>query len=159
MKYQFDYYEQIFKDYVVFEYINGFYENFDIFDLQLYSMFKGQPFYFWVINDEINNKPKGFKPSVEYVIDYMNEHGPYDGILGFSQGTFLVRTLLKLDEFESELPKLNHVPDFGVIVSGPLRLSFSYNIFSSNPNDKYKLVTAYKQPILYMYGEKDIYRK
>lgn len=159
MKYQFEYYEHIFKEYIEFEYINGFYENYDIFDLQLYSMFKGKSFYSWAINDDISGKPKGFRPSLEYVIDYMNRNGPYDGILGFSQGTFLVRTLLKLDEFKTELPKLDYPPNFGIIVSGPLRLSVSYTIFNDYPQDKYKYLTAFKQPVLYMYGEKDIYIK
>uniref|UniRef100_A0A7S3J0R5 Serine hydrolase domain-containing protein n=1 Tax=Euplotes harpa TaxID=151035 RepID=A0A7S3J0R5_9SPIT len=155
MKHQFDYYEHIFKDYVEFVYLNGKYENNDIFDYSLYKMFKNTTFYSWAINDDKTGKPKGFLDSLLYVIDYINKTGPYDGVLGFSQGSFLVRMLLKLDEFKTEFPKLNYPPEFGIIVSGPLRLSISS--FGAYPQDKYKLLTAFKQPVMYMYGEKDMY--
>ena len=155
MKHQFGYYEHIFKDYADFVYINGFHENYDIFDFQLYKLFKNQSFYSWAINEDKTGKPKGFLESVEYVINFMNRTGPYDGLLGFSQGTFLVRTLLKLKEFKTKFPKLDHIPEFGIIISGPLRLSIKLS--KEYPQDKYKLLTPYKQPMLYMYGEKDIY--
>jgi len=155
MKHQFGYYEHVFQEYVDFEFINGFHENHDIFDFSLYKMFKDKTFFSWAVNDDFSGKPKGFLSSLEYVIDYMNKTGPYDGVLGFSQGTFLVRTLLKLNEFKTEFPLLKHIPDFGIIVSGPLRLSV--NIFGDYPQDKYKLLTPFKQPVLYMYGTKDIY--
>mmetsp|Transcript_11705 Transcript_11705/g.10334 ORF Transcript_11705/g.10334 Transcript_11705/m.10334 type:complete len:264 (+) Transcript_11705:31-822(+) len=155
MKHQLGYYEQIFKNYADFEYINGFHENQDIFDFQLYKLFKNQSFYSWALNDDKTNKPKGFLESLGYVIDFMNRTGPYDGILGFSQGTFLVRTLLKLREFKTEFPHLEHIPEFGIIISGPLRLSIKLS--KEYPQDKYKLLTPFQQPVLYMYGEKDIY--
>jgi predicted secreted protein len=155
MKHQFGYYEHIFHDYVEFIYINGFYENTDVFDFSLYKMFKDHAFYSWAIVNDRNGKPQGLLNSLKYVIDYMNKTGPYDGLLGFSQGTFLVRTLLKLKEFKTQFPELKHIPEFGIIVSGPLRLSV--NIFNEYPQDKYKLLTAFRQPILYLYGTKDIY--
>lgn len=155
MKHQFKYYEHIFRDFADFEYLNGFHENHDIFDFQLYKLFHKQSFYSWAINEDKTGKPKGFRESLEYVVDYMNKNGPYDGILGFSQGTFLVRTLLKIREFKTEFPVLEHIPEFGVIVSGPLRLSIKLS--EDYPQDKYKLLTPFEQPVLYMYGSKDIY--
>ena len=155
MKHQFDYYEKVFEDCAEFVYLNGFYENYDIFDYSLYKMFKDKKFYSWAINDETSGKPRGFIESVHYAINYINETGPYDGVLGFSQGTFLVRTLLKLNEFKTPFPQLLYPLSFGIIVSGPLRLSI--NIFKNYPQDRYKFLTPFKQPVLYMYGDKDIY--
>ena len=157
MKHQFGYYEKVFETWAEFVYINGFYENYDVFDYSLYKMFKDKKFYSWAINDETTGKPKLFIDSLKYVVDYMNETGPYDGVLGFSQGTFLVRTLLKLNEFKTQFTKLIHPLSFGIIVSGPLRLSL--NLFNDYPQDRYKFLTPFKQPVLYMYGEKDIYLK
>lgn len=157
MKYQFDYYEKIFEDYVDFVYINGYYENHDIFDYSLYKMFKDKAFYSWVITDQKTNKPSSFIDSMEYVIDYMDSTGPYDGLLGFSQGTYLVRTILKVDEFQTKFPRPKHIPDFGIIVAGPLELKYLGN--KEHPHDKYKYWTAFKQPMLYMYGEKDMLLK
>lgn len=155
MKHQLGYYEHVFKNHADFEYINGFHENQDIFDFQLYKLFKNQSFNSWAINDDQTGKPKGFLESLHYVIDFMNRTGPYDGVLGFSQGTFLVRTLLKLREFKTDFPELEHIPEFGIIISGPLRLSISLS--KEYPQDKYKLLTPFEQPVLYMYGTKDVY--
>lgn len=33
-----------------------------------------------------NNELKGWKESVKYVLEYVKKNGPYQGILGFSQG-------------------------------------------------------------------------
>lgn len=143
MKHQFGYYEHVFRGHAEFVYINGYYENHDIFDYQLYKLFHNQKFYSWAINDETSNKPQGVRGSLDYVIDFMNKTGPYDGVLGFSQGTFMVRALLKLNEFKTEFPKLKHHPKFGIIVSGPLRLSMKVSqvitkIHISNATYKYQ---------------------
>lgn len=155
MKYQLKYYQDIFSDFVEFEYINGFYEVPDIYDLAVYKTFKDKLFYSWAYIDPRTNTLKGFKHSFNYVVDYMNENGPYDGVLGFSQGSFFVRTLLKLDEFNSDLPRLKHTPKFGIILSGPVKLSVIPDIFETCPQDAYKTMSSYSQPLLYMYGEAD----
>jgi hypothetical protein len=46
-------------------------------------MFNGGPFYSWTYKDEKGNNIGWFK-SIEYLVNYMNETGPYDGLLGFS---------------------------------------------------------------------------
>jgi hypothetical protein len=97
-----------------------------IFDPVLYEKFNKQTFYTWIVLDE----PFSFKPfadSVNYLIDYINKTGPYDGLLGFSVGSLLVRVLLKINEVKSPFPQLNHTPGFGIMASGPLPLNDHVN--------------------------------
>ena len=82
-RYQFDYYIHIFRESVDFHFINGPYECEDVFDTALYKMFAGGPFYGWIKNLR-SGKSTGWKESVSRVVEYMNEHGPFDGVMGFS---------------------------------------------------------------------------
>ena len=47
MKHQLEYYEDIFKDTVEFEYLQGYYEVPDVYDKAIYEKFKGEKFYGW----------------------------------------------------------------------------------------------------------------
>jgi len=75
------------------------------------------------------------------MVDYANKNGPYDGVLGFSQGTVLARILLKLDEFKTPLPQLDQRIKFGILVSGIFNPEMNY--IQGYDKDIYKMLIPY----------------
>ena len=51
----------------------------------------------WWTKDENNSYPQ-FNSTVDYLLECYKNHGPFDGILGFSQGAGLGLFLLALQE-------------------------------------------------------------
>ncbi|KAI7906983.1 serine hydrolase-domain-containing protein [Cokeromyces recurvatus] len=66
----------------------------------------------------------GFKESVEYFKNILLKEGPFDGILGFSQGACFAALLTEMLENRSSFPELispefNHAPfKFSILVAG-----------------------------------------
>ena len=117
------------------------------------EMFK-PPFYSWYFYDSKTQDWAGIEESLEYIIDYMNTYGPFDGVLGFSQGTIMARIIWKLNEFKSDLPVLKvDLPKFGVNFSGIFTERAKY--FPKYPKDAFKIMTMYEQPMMYVYGDRD----
>ncbi len=88
------------------------------------------------------------------MVNYVNTYGPFDGILGFSQGTMMARIILKMNEFKSDLPKITlEPPKFGVIFSGIFTERALY--FPEYQKDSFKVMTEYEQPMMYVYGDRD----
>jgi len=94
MKHQLAYYEYIFRDYVQFEYLTAPHKCEEVFDPKIVEMFKG-PFYTWARFDPIKNKRAGFYDSIDMIKEHLDTHGPYDGIMAFSQGGYMARAVLK----------------------------------------------------------------
>ena len=46
--------------------------------------------------------------SVKYVVDYIDSHGPFDGILTFSQSHYIPRIIYKAKELPFEI-QINHL--------------------------------------------------
>lgn len=90
---------------------------------------------------------------MNHAIEYINKNGPYDGVLGFSQGTLICRLLLKNKELLDYATPLKYPLKFGVLFSGPSY--FHLNPFVDNPDDYNILHTKYEQPICYIYGTND----
>jgi predicted esterase len=56
------------------------------------------------------------KESIEYIIDYINQNGPFHGLLGFSQGAIVCATmLLKIPNW----PLIPNCIRFVILVGGP----------------------------------------
>lgn len=107
-------------------------------------MFEGDKFYTWAVYNSETGKYEGFKESLHFVVDYINNHEPIDGILGFSQGGFLSRIIIKSKEPRFREYKPNNIPQFWILFSsGLLR----------NPFEELK--TKYDIPILHIYGTND----
>lgn len=100
MNYQLRYYKPLFENYVDFVALDAPYECKEIFDLTVHQMFKS-PFYAWYFFKEATNECKGITETINYVVNFMNEHGPFDGVFAFSQGTVIARILLKVSEVSS----------------------------------------------------------
>ena len=106
MDYQIDYYKYLFKDYIEFVSLNGPYQcSKEIVDPEISSKFSG-PYFAWYTFDPESKQVKNYIESLEYVIDFINKNGPFDGILAYSQGINISRVLIKLEKLGSEYPKI-----------------------------------------------------
>lgn len=70
-------------------------------DAGIEAFYPDLPYYEWFLKrfDEANGKKKlrvGIEDSISFIIDYMNKHGPFDGILGFSQGAGMTTRIARL---------------------------------------------------------------
>ncbi|KAI5436748.1 hypothetical protein KIW84_023025 [Lathyrus oleraceus] len=59
------------------------------------------PYYEWFQANEDFTEYRNFEECLTYVEDYMLENGPFDGVLGFSQGAFLAAALPGMQEQSS----------------------------------------------------------
>jgi len=152
MEYQLDFYKKAFDDFIEFHFIKGIHEVEKVYDTHVAEKFNG-PFYWWGQFDDEKGITTGAIESANYVIDYINKSGPYDGVFGFSQGTLICRMLLKNKELRKYWKELLYPLKFGILVSGPSY--FHLNPFPENPDDYNILHTKYEQPLFYLYGMHD----
>ena len=111
-----------------------------MFDFTIHKKFK-DPFFSWYFFKDQTHECEGISESIKYVVDYINEHGPYDGVLGFSQGVTIARIVLKLKEFKSKLPEItNGIPKFGMFFSGIFNEKAKY--FQEYSKDSFKVIFA-----------------
>ncbi|CAI2376720.1 unnamed protein product [Moneuplotes crassus] len=152
MRYQMDFYMTAFKDFATFEFLNGVYEIDYEYDPQIAKKFEG-PFYGWGNLDMEREQMTGTLEATNYVIDYINNTGPYDGVLGFSQGCLVARLLLKNKELRQYCKKLDYPLNFGILVAA--LAYYHLNPFHDRPEDYEILHTKYEQPLFYLYGKND----
>eukprot|EP00250_Pteridium_aquilinum_P008107 c17678_g1_i2 orf=215-1114(+) len=77
------------------------------------------PFYEWFKYNIIFTEYTGLEECIQYISDFMYEHGPFDGLLGFSQGAVLCAALAGLQQ--KGLALSNHPPlKFVLIISGAM---------------------------------------
>lgn len=152
MKYQIDFYQKAFSDYIEFDYVNGPFQIDFNYDSKITEKFDG-PFYSWGDLNMDEHRMDGAIDAMNLVIDYINQNGPYDGVFGFSQGTLICRLLLKNKELSKYATKLNYPLKFGILVAGPSY--YHLNPFIANPEDYNILHTKYEQPLFYLYGMND----
>ena len=130
MDYQIDYYKYLFKDYIEFVSLNGPYQcSKKIVDPEISSKFSG-PYFAWYTFDPESKQVKNYIESLEYVIDFINKNGPFDGILAYSQGINISRVLIKLEKLGSEYPKIPfEKPKFAVFFgSSLLKADYTDNV-------------------------------
>jgi len=74
------------------------------------------PFYAWWRSKNIDGKIsyEGWTKTLDYVQDYVIKEGPFEGLLGFSQGACLASVLLGLQQLE----KFESTFKFGILVGG-----------------------------------------
>ncbi|KAI5060099.1 hypothetical protein GOP47_0024519 [Adiantum capillus-veneris] len=77
------------------------------------------PFYEWFQYNIIFTEFTGLEECIWYISNYMFEHGPFDGLLGFSQGAVLCAALVGLQQ--KGLALLKHPPlRFVLVISGAM---------------------------------------
>jgi predicted esterase len=64
-------------------------------------------------------KYENLEESIKFLTDHLDAHGPYDGILGFSQGACMVTRLVKRQEQLPSLPSsTNRIFKFVILIGG-----------------------------------------
>ncbi|KAH8548906.1 serine hydrolase FSH [Umbelopsis sp. PMI_123] len=94
----------------------------------------------------------GFSDTIEFLVLYMSEQGPFDGILGFSQGaglSVILMSILSHDEWRERYHVPSHVQPFrlGIILSGFVFMTPTFAEFYQ----KGKLTT----PTMHVYSKED----
>ncbi|KAK8556718.1 hypothetical protein V6N13_064729 [Hibiscus sabdariffa] len=111
------------------------------------------PYYEWYQVNEI--ECVHFEECVEYLEDYMIKHGPFDGLLGFSQGGMLASVIPQLQTEGTAFTKVPKIK-FVIIISG-----FALRELKSGPPKL--LANAYSFPIdcpsIHVIGEKDFLKE
>ena len=119
-------------------------EDVVVFDPKLKEMYKEDKFYTWGYYDVNTGEHKGYRESAAYIVNYINTNGPFDGILGFSQGGLIARFIAKSKEKILEHYRPNTLPSFLILFSsGLMRVPIA------------ELFTNYNMPILHIYGTND----
>lgn len=111
--------------------------------------FFDSPFYEWWSASPDFTEYRGFEESVAYLSDVISMHGPFDGLMGFSQGAILSSTLASMRQKKLAL---NNVPPFRfvVIIGGSRpRATSLQNLF----------LDPIMCPSLHLIGEKDFMRE
>ncbi|GMR35939.1 hypothetical protein PMAYCL1PPCAC_06134, partial [Pristionchus mayeri] len=76
---------------------------------------------------DVTDLATGFDDSVGYLVKFVKENGPFDGLLGFSQGACMLHLLLaKMQLGEVDLP----TPQFVIFASGFLSLSSAHSQYT-----------------------------
>ncbi|CDP01537.1 unnamed protein product [Coffea canephora] len=75
------------------------------------------PFFEWFQSDKSYTECYNFEECLEYLEDYMIKHGPFDGVLGFSQGGVLAAAFPGIQRDGVALTKVPKIK-FVIILSG-----------------------------------------
>ncbi|XP_043804581.1 esterase AGAP003155 isoform X2 [Manihot esculenta] len=75
------------------------------------------PYYEWFQGNEDFTQYSNFEECLAYIENYMIEHGPFDGFLGFSQGAILAAALPGMQKDGVCLTKVPNIK-FLIIISG-----------------------------------------
>ncbi|EAR93942.1 serine hydrolase (macronuclear) [Tetrahymena thermophila SB210] len=111
----------IFKNELQFEYINGKHKLTadEVIDVRVKKLLEaGQDAYTWLkflTSDYYEN----VLSDLSYIADHINQNGPYDGVIGFSQGGTVFHTFLQL-VFENKI-QINSLPKFVIYICSPLQ--------------------------------------
>ncbi|KAL9328617.1 hypothetical protein ACSQ67_003620 [Phaseolus vulgaris] len=113
------------------------------------------PYYEWFQANEDFSEYRNFEECVAYIEDYMLKNGPFDGVLGFSQGAILAAALPGMQAQGVALGKVDKIK-FLIVISGAK--------FGGNKFGMPKLASnAFSKPIdclsLHIIGEKDFMKE
>ncbi|KAJ4714520.1 Serine hydrolase FSH [Melia azedarach] len=81
------------------------------------------PYYEWYQRNEDLTVYTNFEECIAYIEDYMMMHGPFDGLLGFSQGAFISAALPGMQAERVALAKVARIK-FVIIIAGAKFLGF-----------------------------------
>ncbi|EFJ24734.1 hypothetical protein SELMODRAFT_271081 [Selaginella moellendorffii] len=105
------------------------------------------PFYEWYRTNNDFTEFYQVEECISYISDYMKSHGPFDGLMGFSQGAFLAGQLAGYQRLKEDLlpTPIKFVILIGGGMSGYKPMSAAYD-------------TPIKCPSLHTIGRKDFNR-
>ncbi|CAI2377520.1 unnamed protein product [Moneuplotes crassus] len=112
-----EYYQFIFIDYVEFHYLNGPIKlDSSLANPMLLKMFN-PPFYCWTTTEKMDTAEEEdeIRSSYKYLYDYIEENGPFDGCISFSQGTYFSKLINNTNW--TDLPSLTHPFRFQILAT------------------------------------------
>jgi hypothetical protein len=68
-------------------------------DKGIATYYPNNPYYEWFVRKP-EDKYSGLSESMDFLLQYIKEHGPFDGLLGFSQGASIVTRLARLQQLQ-----------------------------------------------------------
>ncbi|KAI8536366.1 hypothetical protein RHMOL_Rhmol10G0251400 [Rhododendron molle] len=117
--------------------------------------FYDPPYYEWFQFSEDFQEYYNFEECLAYIEDYMIKHGPFDGLMGFSQGAIISAALPGM---QSEGVALTKVPKikYVIILSGG---KFGGSMFGSPKLAVNAFSSPVKCPSLHIIGEADFLKE
>ncbi|GFZ18580.1 alpha/beta-Hydrolases superfamily protein [Actinidia rufa] len=114
-----------------------------------------RPYFEWYFCNEDFTEYYNFEECLAYLEDYMIKHGPFDGLLGFSQGAILSAVLPGM---QIEGVALTKVPliKFLIIVSGTKFGGYKFGLPKLAAN---AFASPVKLPSLHFIGERDFLKE
>ncbi|KAK9231511.1 hypothetical protein WN943_021747 [Citrus x changshan-huyou] len=117
--------------------------------------FFNPPYYEWYQRNEDCTQYINFEQSIAYIEDYMVTHGPFDGLLGFSQGAFIAAASPGMQAEGVAFTKVPKIK-FVILIAGAKFLGFKFG--------QPKLaVNAFSSPVqcpsLHIIGENDFLKE
>ncbi|CAL9244957.1 unnamed protein product [Arabidopsis halleri] len=109
------------------------------------------PYYEWYQANKGFKEYRNFEECLAYIEDYMLKNGPFDGLLGFSQGAFLTAAIPGMQEQGTALTKVPKVK-FLVIISGA---KFPGLMFGEPKAAVNAFSSPVRCPSLHFIGERD----
>ncbi|KAG7539300.1 Serine hydrolase FSH [Arabidopsis suecica] len=109
------------------------------------------PYYEWYQASKGFKEYRNFEECLAYIEDYMLKNGPFDGLLGFSQGAFLTAAIPGMQEQGTALTKVPKVK-FLVIISGA---KFPGLMFGEPKAAVNAFSSPVRCPSLHFIGERD----
>ncbi|KAJ8551641.1 hypothetical protein K7X08_021656 [Anisodus acutangulus] len=113
------------------------------------------PYFEWFQSDKDFTEYYKFEECLEYIEDFMSKHGPFDGLLGFSQGSVLGAAIPGMQREGVALTKVPEIK-FVIIISGAKFGGPSYGVPKLAAN---AFSSPIKCPSLHFLGETDFQKK
>ncbi|GLU13063.1 hypothetical protein SLE2022_297100 [Rubroshorea leprosula] len=113
------------------------------------------PYYEWFRANEDFTEFTNFEECVEYIEEYMIKNGPFDGLLGFSQGAILSAAAPGMQETGAALTKVPKIK-FLIIISGA---KFGGKMLGTPKLAAEAFSSSVKCPSLHFIGEMDFLRE
>ncbi|CAN4122357.1 unnamed protein product [Withania somnifera] len=108
------------------------------------------PYYEWYQFNKDSKEYQNFDKCLEYIEECINKHGPFDGLLGFSQGAILSGALPGLQDKGVGLTKVPKIKYLMIIAGAKLQ---------NKPLAEKAYSSAITCPSVHFLGEKDFLKK
>ncbi|RPA94338.1 FSH1-domain-containing protein [Choiromyces venosus 120613-1] len=110
--------------------------------------------YAWWRRNETTGEYVGIDETWEFLTSYLDTNGPFDGVIGFSQGAALAAMLVSLLEQNPEREKDNK-PESFTTAHPPLKFGVCYSGFRATENYDYFYEPKIETPVLHVLGSLD----
>jgi predicted esterase len=100
-----------------FHFLDAPYEAVGPPDKGIATYYPNNSYYEWFIRKP-EDKFSGLRESIALLLRYIQENGPFDGLLGFSQGASMVTRLASLQQSKADCPQGGTLCKFVILIGG-----------------------------------------